>query len=118
MARSVKLSDEVMDLVRREAQIQNRSIADQINHWIRLGRAIETSAKFDHNRIVEALAGKRPASDLTEQEASVWLDEFVEKMGVSGSSEEAFFEKRRRLGLGVGLDTGGNLVRATEDFAE
>lgn len=118
MVRSVKLSDEVMDLVKREAQIQNRSIADQITHWVRIGRAIETSGKFDHNRIRAALAGELNASDLTEQEASVWLDEFVEKMGASGPSEEAFFEKRRRLGLGVGLYTGGNLVRATEDFAE
>lgn len=113
MVRSVKLSDEVMDLVKREAQIQNRSIADQITHWVRLGRAIETSGKFGHNRILEALAGELSASDLTVAEASVWCDEFVEKMGEPGPSEVAFFENRRRLGLGVGLDKDGDLVRAT-----
>ncbi len=100
MARSVKLSDQVMDIVRREAKIHNRSIAEQVTHWVRIGRAIETSGKFDHNRIRAALAGELSASVLTEEEATIWLDDFVEKMGASGPSEEAFFERRRRLDLG------------------
>jgi hypothetical protein len=62
--------------------------------------------------------GELPASDLTEEEASVWLDDFVEKMGEPGPSEEVFFQNRRRLGLGVGLDKGGNLVRADGDPVE
>ncbi len=35
-------------------------------------------------------------------------------MGQPGSEEEAFFERRRRLGTGVGLDEDGNLVYAKD----
>ncbi|MGS4987506.1 hypothetical protein ACVDG9_06030 [Roseibium sp. RP-7] len=38
------------------------------------------------------------------------LDMLTEKMAVPGPNEEAFFEERRRKGLGVGLDDDGELV--------
>lgn len=39
-----------------------------------------------------------------------WIDWFAKKMGQASPEEEAFWERRRRLGLGVGLDENGNLV--------
>ena len=39
-----------------------------------------------------------------------WIDWFSKKMDQAGPDEEAFFERRRRLGIGVGLDEDGNLV--------
>lgn len=39
------------------------------------------------------------------------LDDFVEKMSQPGRHEKAFFERRRALGLGVGLDENGEIVR-------
>lgn len=95
MARTVKLSDDVMSLVIHESEIQSRSIADQIAHWIRIGRAVEESGKFNYNRVLKALAGERPVSDLTDEEAAFWLDDFVKKMETPGPEEEAFFENRR-----------------------
>lgn len=112
VARTVKLNDDVMALVRREAEICNRTMADQITHWVRIGRAIEKSGKFDHDRITEALAGRIPTSDLTEIEARVWLDDFIEKLASPGLAEEEFFRKRQKLGRGVGLDADGYLVTA------
>lgn len=41
------------------------------------------------------------------------LDTLTDKMAVPGPNEEAFFEERRRKGLGVGLDDDGNLVNAS-----
>jgi len=111
MAQSIKLGDDIMKIVRRESELQSRSIAGQIAHWIRIGRAIEKSGNFDHARITAALAGNIETTDLTDEEKDVWLDSFIEKMGQAGSDENAFFARRRRLGLGVGLDTAGNLVR-------
>ena len=35
-------------------------------------------------------------------------------MDQAGPDEDAFFERRRRLGLGVGLDDDGNLVYAKD----
>jgi hypothetical protein len=112
MAQSIKLGDDIMKIVRRESELQSRSIAGQIAHWVRIGRAIERSGNFNHARITAALAGDIETIDLTDEEKDVWLDSFVEKMGQSGSDENAFFAKRRQLGLGVGIDAAGNLVRA------
>lgn len=115
MAQSIKLGDDIMKIVRRESELQSRSIAGQIAHWLRIGRAIEKSSNFDHARITAALAGEIQTTDLTGEEKDVWLDSFVEKMGASGAEEDAFFGRRRQLGLGVGLDAAGNLVREKAD---
>lgn len=111
MAQSIKLADDIMKIVRRESELQSRSIAGQIAHWVRIGRAIEKSGNFDHARITAALAGDIETTDLTEEEKDVWLDSFVEKMAQPGPDEEAFHRRRRQLGLGIGLDEAGNLVR-------
>jgi len=43
-----------------------------------------------------------------------WIDWFSKKMDQAGPDEDAFFERRRRLGLGLGLDDNGNLVYAKD----
>jgi len=112
MTHSIKLADDIMKIVRRESELQSRSVAGQVVHWVRIGRAMENSGNFDHSRITAALAGDIETIELTEQEKDVWLDSFVEKMGQPGSDEEDFFSRRRQVGLGVGLDAAGNIVRA------
>ncbi|TFF21837.1 hypothetical protein E3C22_14285 [Jiella endophytica] len=112
MAQSVKLSDETMALIRREAELQSRSVAGQITHWVKLGRAIEQSGAYDNARIVAALEGRLDTIELSQEEEAAWLDAFTETMGQPSESEKAFFAKRRSLGRGVGLDAGGNLVHA------
>ncbi len=112
MAQSVKLGEELMNLIRRESELQSRSVAGQITHWVRIGRAIEKSGHFDHDRLLAVLDGQRETTELTDEEKEVWLDGFAEAMARPGPDEETFFARRRQLGLGVGLDAGGNLVRA------
>ena len=112
MAQSIKLADDVMALVRREADLHSRSVAGQITHWVKLGRAIERSGRFDHARITAALAGDLDTAELSEAEEAAWLDAFTERMAQPSEGEEAFFAERRLLGRGVGLDAGGNLIYA------
>ena len=114
MAQSVKLADEVMALVRREAELHSRSVAGQISHWLKIGRAIEHSGSFDYARITAALEGRLDTTALTEEEEIAWLDAFTDEMGHPSEAEEAFFARRQSLGRGVGLDAGGNLVHAAE----
>ncbi len=57
MAQSVKLADDIMALVRHEADLHSRSLAGQITHWLKIGRAIERSGSFDSARITAALEG-------------------------------------------------------------
>jgi hypothetical protein len=50
---------------------------------------------------------------MTTDPDQAWLEAFAEAMGEASSEEQAFWERRQRLGLGVGLDEGGNLVYAS-----
>ena len=115
MAQSVKLADDVMALVRREADLHSRSVAGQITHWLKIGRAIERSNNFDYARITSALEGGLDTTELGEGEEAAWLDEFSGKMAEPSVAEIEFFAGRRRLGRGVGLDARGNLVYAKDD---
>ena len=107
--RPVLLRDRV---VRRESELQSRSVADQLAYWVRTGRASENSGNSDHARITAVLAGDLEPMKLTDEERDVWFDSFAERMARPGPEEEAFFARRRQLGLGSGLDAGGNLVGA------
>lgn len=115
MAQSVKLADDVMAAVRHEADLHSRSVAGQITHWLRLGRAIEKSGAYNHDRVTAALAGRLDTAELHEEEAVAWLDAFTEKMSSPSPAEKAFYAKRQKLGQGVGLDAAGNLVQARPD---
>ena len=115
MAQSVKLADDVMAVVRKEAELHSRSVAGQITHWLRLGRAIEQSGAYDHARVTAALDGRLDTVELRDEEAAAWLDAFTERMSAPSTAEQDFFAKRRRLGRGVGLDAAGNLVHAGSD---
>lgn len=117
MAQSVKLTDDVMAAVRREAELHSRSVAGQITHWVRLGRAIEQSGAYDHARVTAALDGHLDTVELREEEAIAWLDAFTEKMSAPSPTEQHFYAKRRKLGRGVGLDGSGNLIHAGSDAA-
>lgn len=117
MAQSVKLADDVMAAVRREADLHSRSVAGQITHWLRLGKAIEQSGAYDHARVTAALDGRLDPVELRDEEAIAWLDAFTEKMAAPAPAEQAFFAERRKLGRGVGLDAAGNLVHAGPDAA-
>lgn len=112
MAQSVKLGDDVMAAIRREADLHSRSVAGQITHWLRLGRAIEQSGVYDHSRVTAALEGRLDTAELGEEEAIAWLDAFTEQMSTPSDAEGLYFAKRQRLGQGVGLDRAGKLIVA------
>ena len=114
MARSIKISKELMAEVRREAKLQGRTLAAQLEYWVRIGMAIERSSNFSYDRINAVLAAEAQTSTLNDAEYAVWSDRFDELMAKPGPNGEAFFAERRRLGLGVGLDENGNLVRAAD----
>ena len=110
MAQSIKLSDDVMSVVRRESGLQSRSVAGQITHWINIGRAIEKSSAFDYQHINAALAGTLSPDELSAEEQEVWFAQFAEDVTIPTDQEEAFFAERRQLGRGVGLNDKGELV--------
>ena len=53
-------------------------------------------------------------TQLAQGEEVAWLDAFTERMGHPSEAEESYFARRQALGLGVGLDAGGDLVYAKD----
>ncbi len=110
MAQSVKLTDEIMAYVRRDAARQSRSVAGQVTHYIRIARVIEKSKTFDYQRIDQALDAELSPDDLTSEEQEVWFDQFATQMTKPGQQEKAFYNKRKKLGRGVGMKSSGELI--------
>lgn len=119
MAKSVKLADEMLvEDARAESELQSRSLAGQITHWARIGRAIERSGKLDHAKLTRVLSGEIGTSTLTLEEKAVWSEHFLTKMSEPGPDENAFFEQMRQRGGAVGIDPSGKIVRTDGQPAE
>lgn len=116
MARSVKISDEEMKFLREEATLASRSIAGQIEHWLRIGRAIERSPSFNYQRIRDALQGLVSPDDLGAEEQEVFFEEFANEMSKQPSEEsKAAFVRHLGKGRLVGLDEEDKLVYRSSD---
>lgn len=111
MGAAVKISDMEMQALREAAEVHNRSISGQAEHWIRLGRAVERDPRFGYVQIEEALRGLRPVSSLTDEQQEEFFERFAAETLLPTERELAFWEDRRRRGLGVGMDEEGNIVR-------
>lgn len=110
MAQSIKISDDDIDFLRKEAQLSSRSIAGQAEHWMRIGRAIEQSPSFNYQHIRNVLSGLTNPDDLSVQEQEVFFEEFADSMSNTTPEQKTFFAKRRKEGLGVGLDENDRLI--------
>lgn len=112
MAKSIKIPDGELDLARREAALTSRSIAGQVAHWMRLGRAVERSGALDQARLRQALAGQRDPDSLTGTEQEVFVDEIVGHATAGTPEQRRLFQERQAAGLGVGLDDQGTVRHA------
>lgn len=110
MAQIVKISDAEMSAIRAAAELNHRSVSSQAEYWIRLGRAVEQDPRFGQVQIEEALTGQRPISSLTDEQQEEFFDRFGAEMDKPTKEALAFWEERRRKGLGVGTDEEGNII--------
>lgn len=111
VAQSIKISDEEMDVVRKEAELSSRSLAGQVAHWLRIGRSIERAPEFNYARVRQALAGVHSPDALNGDEQIVFVDELLSAAAAETPEQSAFFEGRRKAGLGVGANAQGKVVR-------
>ncbi len=65
---SIKLPTDLVDAARADAAVFRRSIGGQVEHWARLGRAIEASPAFPLGRVRAALNGEFNAQALSDAE--------------------------------------------------
>lgn len=108
---SVKLKAELVDEARREAETFNRSLGGQIEHWVRLGRALESAPGMQVSRVRETLEGKVTLRTLPRQEQEAVLDQIHEWLKNPTDDEIAAYAALGDLPGAVGLDEKGKLVQ-------
>lgn len=74
MGRAVKLSDELVESARHESRIYSRSMTQQIEHWARIGRAVERTAALE-GRVRQALEAELAYDALGTEERLAYLGE-------------------------------------------
>lgn len=108
---SVKFRVKFVDEARQEAELLNRSVAGQIEHWARLGKALENAPGIPLKRVREALAGRVNLRTLSRDEQEAVLDQMHERLANPTADEVAAYAALTELPGAVGIDAKGKLVQ-------
>lgn len=66
-----RFSAELVEDAAAEGARQSRSARQQLDHWVRVGRAVSSVTTAQRARVETALAGRLSWAELSEQEAAV-----------------------------------------------
>lgn len=102
---AVRLSEELIAEIRREASTMSRSIAGQVEHWLRIGRIVEKSPHFSYERVRSALRAEYSYDDLSPEEQEAYLVEQGEMMENPAAGMRGFYEEMRQRHVDEGVDS-------------
>lgn len=80
--RLTRFSSKLIEAAEYEAQVQNRSVRQQLEHWARFGRSFAAESSPAYLEAVAALEGSRPVESLSPVASKVFdaeLDARVEE---------------------------------------
>jgi hypothetical protein len=97
MGTPVKLADELIEAARETAVLASRSIAKQIEHWARIGRAVEQLAKTS-----DLMAFKARLADPPDKEKVVEARAALERL-VQSLAERMERDAARKLVFETGM---------------
>lgn len=113
--RPTRFAVDLLESAAVEGARASRSAKQQLDHWARLGRAVEMHRSAARRRVEAALAGALAMTELTQDEAVV----------VNAEIDAGIQERSRAISFGqqlaaeglttVALDDEGNLVRHYPD---
>ena len=113
--RVTRFSADLVEAAAAEGARQSRSARQQLDHWVRVGRAVSSGTSAERTRVEEALAGDLALHDLTHQEAVVVHAEITaaieERLDTTHFGEELATEGITT----VAIDDDGNLVEHSPD---
>jgi hypothetical protein len=97
------------------APAENRSVAEQISHWARIGMMVERAGSVANRRVLAAAAGGEPFSSLTDDER-VAAHALVDARIAELAAAQSFGAAARAAGqTTVSLDEDGNLIEVAAD---
>ena len=98
----IRIDDDVHASAKLMASVMSRSTAQQVAHWARIGRELETSQSVSQQEIAQVLEGEASYDGLNAKEQAVVRAEWAEHM-----------EQRREA-----LDLAAEFIAAGRSFVE
>ena len=94
---------------------EHRSVAEQINHWARLGMQVERSASVGGRQVLAAITGDAQFSSLTPEERVV-AHAAIDAQMAERVTEARFGPEARKAGqVTVSVDDDGTLIEIAPD---
>jgi hypothetical protein len=97
------------------ARAENRSVAEQIAHWTRIGMAVERAGSVAHRRVLAAVCGEGQFAALDDNERTAAHALVDARIGELVASESFGRAARAEGQTTVSLDDDGNLVEIGAD---
>lgn len=111
MSSPTRIDDDLFEAAQATAGLMSRSAAQLVNHWARVGRALEAGANVSQRRVTDVLLGARHYDELNDEEQAVIRAEWAERTQatLAGLDLAADFAAQGRSY--VELDADGAVVR-------
>lgn len=79
-----RIDRELFESAKTAGEIHSRSAAQQLDHWARLGRELETSSAVTHSAIARVLAGQASYDELPDQAQAIarasWDEQIADRV--------------------------------------
>lgn len=113
--RVTRFAADLVDSAAVEGARQSRSARQQLDHWVRVGRAVSAQQTVPRQRIEAALAGKLPLSALTVEEGVVFNAEIEARVEESLIASNYAAELAAEGVVTIAMDADGELVEHRSD---
>lgn len=113
--RVTRFSEELVDAAAAEGARQSRSATQQLDHWVRVGRAVSSVATAQRMRVEAALAGRLPMTELSDHEKVVVNAEIAAAIEERLEATDFGAELAAEGVTTVALDDEGHLVEYRPD---
>ena len=98
------------------APAENRSVAEQISHWARIGMQVERAGSVGNRRILAAAVGRAQFSSLTDDDERTAAHALADARIAELAAAQSFGAAARADGhWAVSLDDDGNLIEIAAD---
>jgi hypothetical protein len=115
MSTPTRVASDVAANASSVAPAENRSVAEQISHWARIGMQVERAGSVANRRIIDAAEGRVPFAALSADErtaAHALVDARIAELAAS----QSFGAATRAAGAAtVSIDDDGTLVEIAAD---
>ncbi len=87
-----RVDSDVVESARHFGTAMNRSVSQQVTHWARIGRELESGSSVSQREIVQVLAGHRSYDELDSVQQAVvradWSEGVEDRIGQLDLAEE------------------------------